>query len=122
VTPDGYPLPAPISVWIVSGPYILVGIAEIFASITSLEYAFTKAPKQMKGFVAAFAQFQTAISAALNFALVAVNVEQKFTWLFGSFAIMAWITGTLFFLTYVVAYCNSLGLGLIYRLQVQELG
>lgn len=36
------PNPANINVWIVSGPYILVGLAEIFASITSLEYAFTK--------------------------------------------------------------------------------
>ena len=34
--------PVPINVWVVSGPYILVGMAEIFASITSLEYAFTK--------------------------------------------------------------------------------
>lgn len=101
---DGYNNPAPLNVWIVSGPYILVGIAEIFASITSLEYAFTKAPKQMKGFVMAFSQFQTAISSALNFALVSVNVEQKFTWLFGSFAIMAWITGTLFFLTCVYIF------------------
>jgi len=54
----------------------------------------------MKGFVNAFAQFQTAVSAALNFALVSVNVENKFTWLFGSFAVMTWITGTLFYLTF----------------------
>lgn len=33
---------ASLNVWIVAGPYILVGMAEIFASITSLEYAFTK--------------------------------------------------------------------------------
>lgn len=39
---DGTPNPAPLNVWIVSGPYIMVGISEIFASITSLEYAFTK--------------------------------------------------------------------------------
>lgn len=38
----GQPLPAPLNVWIVAGPYILVGMSEIFASITSLEYAFTK--------------------------------------------------------------------------------
>lgn len=39
---DGVHRAAPLNVWIVAGPYILVGMAEIFASITSLEYAFTK--------------------------------------------------------------------------------
>ena len=42
VDADGDPNLAPINVWVVSGPYILVGMAEIFAFITSLEYAFTK--------------------------------------------------------------------------------
>lgn len=44
----------------------------------------------------AFSQFQTALSSALNFALTAVNVEQKFTWLFGAFAVTAWVIGTIF--------------------------
>jgi len=113
---DGFPNPAPINVWIVAGPYILVGIAEIFASITSLEYAFTKAPKQMKSFVMAFSQFQTAVSAALNFALVSVNVEEKFTWLFGAFAVTAVVVGTLFYLTFLKldraeAALNTIGTG-----------
>ena len=55
----------------------------------------------MKSVVTAFSQFQTAISSALNFALVAVNVEQRFTWLFGSFGIIAWIFGILFYFTWV---------------------
>ncbi|KAG6864441.1 hypothetical protein C0991_009499 [Blastosporella zonata] len=97
---DGVHSPSPLNVWIVSGPYILVGMAEIFASITSLEYAFTKAPKRMKSVVMAFSQFQTALSSALNFTLTAVNVENKFVWLFASFAITAWITGTVFFFTF----------------------
>jgi POT family proton-dependent oligopeptide transporter len=91
---------SPLNVWIVAGPYILVGMAEIFASITSLEYAFTKAPKRMKSVVTAFSQFQTALSSALNFALVAVNVEQKFVWLFVSFAICAWVFGFIFYFVF----------------------
>ncbi|KAG8849940.1 hypothetical protein FRB91_009480 [Serendipita sp. 411] len=115
-TPEEYPNPAPINVWVVSGPYILVGIAEIFASITSLEYAFTKAPKRMKSVVTAFAQFQSALSAALNFALTSLNVENRFTWLFGSFAVAAWITGFVFFWSFFKldqqeAELNQIGLG-----------
>ncbi|KAF8076961.1 peptide/h+ symporter protein [Lyophyllum atratum] len=97
---DGKHVATPLNVWIVAGPYILVGMAEIFASITSLEYAFTKAPKRMKSVVMAFSQFQTALSSALNFALVAVNVEEKFVWLFGAFAVTSWIVGTIFFFTF----------------------
>jgi len=94
----GNPWQADINVWVVSGPYILVGMSEIFASITSLEYAFTKAPLRMKSVVMAFSQFQVALASALNFALTAVNVEPRFAWLFGSFGVTAWIVGTLFFI------------------------
>ncbi|KAH8103419.1 peptide/h+ symporter protein [Cristinia sonorae] len=100
VTADKKPLQSPINVWVVSGPYILVGLAEIFASITSLEYAYTKAPQRMKSVVMAFSQFQTAVSSAINFALVPLNVEDKFTWLFGAFGIVSWIIGTLFMITF----------------------
>ncbi|PPR08189.1 hypothetical protein CVT24_001572 [Panaeolus cyanescens] len=109
-------LPSPINVWVVSGPYILVGMSEIFASITSLEYAFTKAPERMKSVVMAFSQFQTALSAALNFTLTAVNTEPKFAWLFGSFGVTAWIVGTIFFMTFRTldkqeAQLNAIGKG-----------
>ncbi|TFK95692.1 peptide transporter PTR2B [Pterulicium gracile] len=110
------PNPANINVWIVSGPYILVGLAEIFASITSLEYAFTKAPKRMKSVVMAFSQFQTALSSALNFAFTELNKEEKFTWLFGVFGIAAWIAGGLFLFTFWEldkreAQLNAIGTG-----------
>lgn len=99
-TPDARPWPSDINVWVVAGPYALVGMAEIFASITSLEYAFTKAPARMKSVVMAFAQLQTAIASAINFALTAVNTEEKFPWLYGSFAVVAWIFAGIFFLTF----------------------
>ncbi|KAF7300273.1 Peptide/h+ symporter protein [Mycena kentingensis (nom. inval.)] len=97
---DGNPNAAPINVWVSSGPYILVGMSEIFASITSLEYAYTKAPVRMKSVVMAFAQFQTALASALNFALVDVNVENKFQWLFASFGILSTVTAGLFWWTF----------------------
>ncbi|KAJ7796090.1 peptide/h+ symporter protein [Mycena olivaceomarginata] len=97
---DGNPAASPINVWVVSGPYILVGMAEIFASITSLEYAYTKAPVRMKSVVMAFSQLQTALASALNFALVDVNVEDKFQWLFASFGIIATVFAGLFYWTF----------------------
>lgn len=39
---------APINVWVQAVPYVLIAFSEIFASITGYEYAYTKAPKNMK--------------------------------------------------------------------------
>lgn len=55
-----------INVWAQTGSYVLIAISEIFASITSLEYGFSKAPKNMRSLVAAFALFMTAISSAIG--------------------------------------------------------
>jgi POT family proton-dependent oligopeptide transporter len=100
VDENKHPLHSPLNVWIISGPYILVAISEIFASVTSLEYAFTKAPKRMKSVVMAFSQIQNAFSSALNLALADVNEEPKFQWLFVSFACVTWATAGLFFWTF----------------------
>lgn len=39
---------APINVWVQAIPYVLIAFSEIFAAITGYEYAYTKAPKNMK--------------------------------------------------------------------------
>ena len=46
--------------------YILVAVSEILASITGLEYAFTKAPKNMRSLVMACFLFMTALSSAIG--------------------------------------------------------
>jgi len=98
----GIPNPAPINVWVVAGPCILVGILEIFTSVTSLECAFTKALKQMKTFVVVFSQSQAAATTTtLNFTLTSVNAEERFTRFSGSFAITAIVVRTLFNLTFL---------------------
>ncbi|KAJ7926970.1 peptide transporter PTR2B [Mycena leptocephala] len=97
---DGSSLVSPISVWVVSAPYILVGAAEVFAVTASLEYAYAQAPRNMKSVVSAFSQLQTSFAAVLNFALIDVNVEDRFQWLFVSFGIVATIFAALFYWTF----------------------
>ncbi|KAL0577272.1 hypothetical protein V5O48_004700 [Marasmius crinis-equi] len=87
-----------LSVWTQSGSYILLAFSEIFASITGLEYAFTKAPSNMKSLVMAVFLFTSALSAALGEAFVALSEDPLLVWNYGSMAVIAAVAGVLFWL------------------------
>ncbi|KAF8964520.1 peptide transporter PTR2A [Flammula alnicola] len=74
---------SPLNVWIQAGAYILIAISEIFASITGLEYAFIKAPKNMRSLVMAIFLFMSAISAALGEAFVSLSGDPLLVWNYG---------------------------------------
>ncbi|KAF2741240.1 PTR2-domain-containing protein [Polyplosphaeria fusca] len=91
---------SPINVWSVSGVYVLIAISEIFASVTTLEYAYTKAPKNMRSLVQSIQLFTTAFSAALAQAWVPLTSDPHLVWNYGSVAILAFCTGVLFHFAY----------------------
>ena len=68
------------------------------ASITSLEYAFTKAPKNLRSTVQAIALFVSAISSALSQALVSLADDPLLVWNYGVVAVLAAIGGIAFWL------------------------
>ena len=96
--------------------YILIAISEILASITGLEYAFTKAPKNMRSLVMAVFLFMTAFSSAIGEAFVcayfcsyslgrtclirlfppALSADPLLVWNYGVMAVLAFITGVIF--------------------------
>lgn len=80
---------APISVWVQLLPYGLIGFSEIMASVTSLEYAFTKAPVNMRSTVTAIALFMNAFSSAIAQALVALAADPLLIWNYGLVAVLA---------------------------------
>lgn len=88
-----------ISVWVQALVYVLGGISEIFASITSLEYAFTKAPRNMRSLVQAVALFTNAISSAIGQALVGLAADPLLVWNYGVVAILAFVGCIGFWLT-----------------------
>lgn len=63
---DGGRLPNRAHVALQTPAYMLIGLAEIFASITGLEYAFTKAPPSMKSLVTSVFLLQTAFGSAIG--------------------------------------------------------
>ena len=91
---------ADISVWVQVFPYGLVGMSEVLASITKLEYAYTKAPANMKSTIQAIALSTSAVSAALGQALVALSEDPLLVWNYGSVAVVAAIGGVGFYLTF----------------------
>jgi len=92
--------PAPINVWAQTGSYILIAISEIFASITGLEYAFSKAPKNMRSLVMSFFLFMSALAAALGQAFNPLAEDPRLVWNYGVMAVLAFIGGILFWLCF----------------------
>ena len=66
VDANGDTVTSSLNVWIQSGSYVLIAFSEILASITGLEYAFTKAPKNMRSLVMAIFLFTSAVAAAIG--------------------------------------------------------
>lgn len=89
-----------INVWAQTGAYVLIALSEIFASITSLEYAFSKAPKNMRSMVQAIALFMTAISSALGEAFVSLSADPLLVWNYGAMAVLAFIAGCIFWIQF----------------------
>jgi POT family proton-dependent oligopeptide transporter len=91
---------ADISVWIQVFPYGLIGFSEVLASITKLEYAYTKAPQNMKSTIQAIALSTSAVSAALGQAFVSLSEDPLLVWNYGSVAVIAMAGGIGFWLTF----------------------
>lgn len=87
---------APVNVWTQAVPYVLIGFSEIFASITGLEFAFTKAPKNMRSLVTSYWHFMSAFSNALGQAFVSLSEDPLLVWNYATVAILAFIGGALF--------------------------
>ncbi|KAF2085824.1 putative MFS peptide transporter Ptr2 [Saccharata proteae CBS 121410] len=73
--------------------YMLIGISEIFASVTGLEYAYTKAPPSMKSFVQSMYLLTNAFGSAIGEALVSVAVDPKVLWLFVGLSVTCFLAG-----------------------------
>lgn len=68
--------------------------------MTSLEYAFSKAPKNMRSLVQAVALFTNAFAAAIGEALVPLADDPLLVWNYGIPAILAVVGGTLFWIQF----------------------
>ncbi|GAB1315057.1 Peptide transporter ptr2 [Madurella fahalii] len=91
---------ADINMWAQTGSYVLIALSEILASITSLEYAHSKAPANMRSMVQSVALFMNAISSAIGFALVPLAGDPLLVWNYATVAILAAVGGCMFWLQF----------------------
>lgn len=66
VDDDGKRLTSSLNVWMQTGSYVLISISEVLASVTGLEYAYTKAPKGMRSLVMSVFMFMSAIASVVG--------------------------------------------------------
>lgn len=83
-----------------TGAYMLIGISEIFASVTGLEYAYTKAPPSMKSFVQSMFLLTNAFGSAISEALNPVLYDPAIQWMFVGLAVASFIAGCLIWIIF----------------------
>lgn len=97
---DGGSIPNNVHVAIQTPAYVFIALSEIFASITGLEYAYTKAPTSMKSFIMSLFLFTNAIGAALGIALSSTAVDPKLVWMYTGLSVATLIAGLIFWLCF----------------------
>lgn len=98
--PDGTYAPNNVHVAAQTPAYLFIGLSEIFASITGLEYAFTKAPPNMKSFIMSMFLLTNAFGAALSAALSPTAVDPKLLWMYTGLAAGCFVAGVIFWFIY----------------------
>jgi POT family proton-dependent oligopeptide transporter len=99
-TCEAEPFVPGLNVWIQTPSYVLIALSEIFASVTSLEYAYTKAPKSMRSMVMGVNLFTTALAAAIGEAFLPLSEDPNLVWNYGVMAVLSFIGGVFFFINF----------------------
>ncbi|KAJ0416919.1 POT family-domain-containing protein [Aspergillus carlsbadensis] len=80
--------------------YVFIGLSEIFASVSGLEYAYTKAPPSMKSFVQSMYLLTNAFGSAIAEALTPAAYDPAIMWMFVGLAVASFLVGILFYIIY----------------------
>lgn len=91
-------IPNQINVWLQTPIYILLAIGEIFCVVTGMEYAYAKAPKDMRSVVQAIGVLTAGVGAAIGVGLSQLAVNPKLVSMYAALAGSMTVTVVLFWL------------------------
>jgi POT family proton-dependent oligopeptide transporter len=77
--------------------YFLIAFSEIFASITSMEYAYTHAPKSMKSLVSALSLWPSCVAALISLAISPSAQDPNMTYVYAGVAVGSAVFGCLYY-------------------------
>lgn len=80
--------------------YVLIAISEILASVTGLEYAYTKAPTSMKSFITSLFLVTNTFGSAIGIALASTSEDPKMVWTYTGLGVACFIAGASFWLCF----------------------
>ncbi|CAO3677261.1 unnamed protein product [Rhizopus stolonifer] len=86
-----------VSVFIQIPCYVLIAFSEICASITSIEYAYTHAPKSMKSLVSALSLWPNCVSALISLAISPSSHDPNMVWVYTGVAVGAFVCGCIYY-------------------------
>ncbi|KAJ5195228.1 oligopeptide transporter [Penicillium cinerascens] len=99
-TSDGGRIPNRVSVWLQVPVYVLDGLAEVFFDVVSQEYAYNKAPDNMKSIVQAVLSSMSGVGAVLGFALYPVAHNPYLVWMYAALAAAIGLASVVFWLLF----------------------
>jgi len=98
--PDGTYAPNEVSVLWQMPVYVIIALSEIFASVPGMEFAYTRAPAELKSFVMGLFILTNASSAVIGMAVSPFAVDPKLTYLYLALAVLSVISATAFWLCF----------------------
>ncbi|KAJ1923499.1 peptide transporter ptr2 [Tieghemiomyces parasiticus] len=89
-------IPNDITVGAQAPSYLFIALSEIFAVVTGLEYAYTKAPTSMKSIVMSLFLFTNCGGSILNFAFLPALYDPFLQYMYTILACITFVTGCVF--------------------------
>jgi dipeptide/tripeptide permease len=96
VDADDNTLVSKITIWYMAIPYAIGGISELFINVPAYGIAYSYAPKNMRGLVAALNLLSTGFAYAFGLAFAGLVKDPYLTWVFGAPAIIGFVAAALF--------------------------
>ncbi|KAH6683531.1 Di/tri peptide transporter 2, partial [Plectosphaerella plurivora] len=93
---EGGTIPNRVHVMLQFPTYVLFALSEVGFAITASEYAYTKAPKSMKGIVGSINYLTVAVAALLGMAVSRAAKDPGLTWMYTALAVVYFVVTCVF--------------------------